>query len=142
MPDSVLCAGPYHDRDPGPDPACHCHFELNQPLQNPQADLASSVPTAPTQEDLLPLRARIDAIDRKVLLLLSERAKCANVIGLIKKQLGMPVYLPMREQEVIHNVTNANSGPLDNSAVRRLFERIIDETRALERKKYQDMPDF
>ena len=93
---------------------------------------------APTEGDLLPLRARIDEIDRQMLLLLNERSHFANTIGHIKKQLEMPVYVPTREQDVLNNVTSANEGPLDNSAVRRVFERIIDETRSLERRKYQD----
>lgn len=46
--------------------------------------------------------------------------------------------MPEREEEVLRNVLTANEGPLSNDAVRRLFERIIDETRSLERQKYQD----
>jgi chorismate mutase len=48
--------------------------------------------------------------------------------------------VPEREEEVLRNVLAANEGPLSNEAVRRLFERVIDETRALERQKYQDLP--
>ncbi len=95
------------------------------------------VAAAPTEGDLQPLRACIDEIDRKLLLLLNERSHCANTIGHIKKQLGLPVYVPSRELDVLNNVTSANEGPLDSGAVRRVFERIIDETRALERQKYQ-----
>lgn len=92
----------------------------------------------PSEDDLIPLRERIDRIDRAVLRLLNERSDSANTIGHIKKLLGLPVYLPSREKEVLQNVTRANEGPLDNNAVRRIFERIIDETRALERQRYQD----
>ncbi len=97
-----------------------------------------AVPALPGTEDLAPWRRRIDALDRIVLVLLNERSECANIIGQIKKKLGMPVYVPSREDEVIRNVFESNPGPLSNEAVRRLFERIIDETRALERQKYQE----
>jgi len=73
---------------------------------------------------------------------LNERSRSANIIGHIKKQLDMSVYVPSREKDVIANATNANGGPLPNAAVRRIFERMIDETRALERQKYQDEDDL
>jgi chorismate mutase len=95
-------------------------------------------PENPTIEDLDPHRKRIDAFDRAVLLLLNERSRVANIIGHLKKQMGIPVYVPSREEEVLQNVMEANTGPLSDQAVRRLFERIIDETRALERSLYQE----
>jgi len=103
--------------------------------------LGSSLPAvtdAPNPADLAPWRHRIDALDRAVLALLNERSRCANVIGQLKKKLSMPVYVPSREEAVLQNVFDSNPGPLSNDAARRLFERIIDETRALERQKYQD----
>ncbi len=94
-------------------------------------------PEAPTEADLAPLRDRIDAIDRALIAMLNERAVCANQIGAIKKRLGLPVYQPAREVDVLHNVTASNRGPLSAAAIRRLYERIIDETRSLERHLYQ-----
>ncbi len=99
------------------------------------------IPEVPTKADLKPLRDRIDEIDRVILQLMNERSRCANVIGHIKKKLDLPVYAPRREEEVIENVLAANEGPLPDAAVRRLFERVIDETRSLERQKYQNEPD-
>lgn len=98
---------------------------------------AAALPSDPSVDDMTPWRDRIDAIDRQILALLNERAQCANAIGAIKKELGMPVYVPSREEEVLSNVTEANRGPLTSDAVRRLFERVIDETRSLERRTYQ-----
>lgn len=97
-----------------------------------------ALPDQPTQADLQPWRERIDALDRAIIHLLNERAVCANQIGRIKKKLDMPVYVPSREEEVLQNVVAANPGPLPDEAVRRLYERIIDETRSLERQRYQD----
>lgn len=79
------------------------------------------------------LRERIDALDRQLVALLSERAACALAVGRLKEQAGLPIYQPVREAEVLANVRQANAGPLDNEAMTRLFERIIDEARRLER---------
>ena len=78
-------------------------------------------------------RRRIDAIDRKVVGLLNERAEQAIALGRIKKRLGFPIYQPEREEQVLRNVQGCNGGPLEDEALRRLFERIIDESRRLER---------
>ena len=99
-------------------------------------DPASSL-QAVSQKDLEPFRAQIDKIDQTLVRLLNERSTLANQIGHVKQQLGLPIYMPAREKEVLENVTRTNPGPLPPDAIRRLFERIIDETRALERKKYQ-----
>ncbi len=79
------------------------------------------------------LRRAIDAIDRRVVGLLNERAGCAIALGRVKKERGLPVYQPAREEEVLRNAERANAGPLEAAAVRRLFERIIDESRRIER---------
>ena len=80
------------------------------------------------------LRDKIDSLDRQLLELLNERAKLANQIGIIKKKNNLPIYMPNREAEVMRNVMSNNKGPLSEAAVRRLFERIIDEIRRLERE--------
>jgi chorismate mutase len=79
------------------------------------------------------LREQIDAIDARLVELLSARAACALEIGRVKKAAGLPVYQPRREAEVLAHVQRINPGPLDDDAMRRLFERIIDEARRLER---------
>jgi chorismate mutase len=83
-------------------------------------------------------RRRIDEIDQKLLTLLNERAHCAVEIGREKHAKGLPVYQPERENEILANVERANPGPLADTAIRRLFERIIDEARSLERAAQQE----
>jgi chorismate mutase-like protein len=83
-------------------------------------------------------RDKIDAIDKKLVELLNERAHCADEIGKIKETLGMEAYSPQREKEVLDNIIKHNRGPLDSVALRRLFERIIDESRKLERDAMND----
>ena len=72
--------------------------------------------------------------------LLNARAACALEIGRVKKEAGLPIYQPSREAEVLGHVQEINPGPLDDGAVRRLFERIIDEARRLERIAEGDRP--
>ena len=78
-------------------------------------------------------RRRIDEIDRKLVELLNERSKCALEIGKLKQQANLPLYQPDRENEVLENAEQNNKGPLTDAAIRRLFERIIDEARSAER---------
>jgi chorismate mutase len=79
------------------------------------------------------LRRRIDQIDDQLMKLLNSRSACAVEIGRIKRQIGMPVYQPEREKWILERAERNNPGPLDSGAVRRVFERVIDESRRLER---------
>jgi len=88
-------------------------------------------------DQLQNLRDRIDLLDEAILALLNERSLCANKIGEVKKRRSLAVYDPARESEVLAKVVASNEGPLPDGAARRLFERIIDETRSLERHLYQ-----
>jgi chorismate mutase len=78
-------------------------------------------------------RRRIDEIDKKLVELLNERSQCALEIGRIKQESNIPLYQPDRENEVLENAESENKGPLTDAAIRRLFERIIDEARSAER---------
>jgi chorismate mutase len=83
--------------------------------------------------DLEVWRIKIDEIDLQLVKLLNDRARCATEIGKVKLTLGLDAYSPRREEEVMKNVTTCNAGPLSTQAIRRLFERIIDESRSVER---------
>jgi len=78
-------------------------------------------------------RRRIDELDVKLVELLNERSKCALEIGHLKQESNIPLYQPDRENEVLENAERCNQGPLSDAAIRRLFERIIDEARSAER---------
>lgn len=91
--------------------------------------MAQERPVTPIDE----LRRRIDEIDTRLVDLLNARAECALAVGRVKKSAGLDLYQPARESDVLAHVQQINTGPLDDGAVRRLFERIIDEARRLER---------
>ncbi len=79
-------------------------------------------------------RKKIDKVDVKIVRLLNKRARYADEIGKLKQELQLPIYSPERERQVIENVVKHNFGPLSDMAVKRLYERIIDESRRLERE--------
>ncbi len=83
--------------------------------------------------DLDDWRMQIDEIDLQLVKLLNARSRCAVEIGHLKKKANLPAWQPEREAEILRNVVKANPGPLGDAAIRRLFERIIDEARSLER---------
>ncbi len=81
------------------------------------------------------LRKDIDRVDEVLVRLLNERARCVCEIGRLKKEQGVEIYQPDREKDVLRHVREvAGEGPLGPEAVGRLFERIIDEARRLERR--------
>ena len=78
-------------------------------------------------------RVLIDDVDRRIVALLNERTGVVENIGRVKREAQLPVYEPRREEQVFANITEANGGPLTEAAVRRIFERIIDEMRTIQR---------
>ena len=78
-------------------------------------------------------RERINALDERILALLNERTRVVEEIGRIKRDFQMPIYEPKREEEVLRNVAQHNAGPMAQESARRIFERIIDEMRTLQR---------
>lgn len=107
------------DRAPGPGPT-------PKASESPEA-------VADAERAIDRLRENIDSVDTVLVKLLNQRARWALEIGEVKKTVGIPVYQPDREAKVLGRVLERNRGPLPADSVRRLFERIIDENRRLER---------
>jgi chorismate mutase len=78
------------------------------------------------------LRERINAIDDELLRLFNERAKLALAIGRMKKNQGLPIRIPSREEQIIMRVQEENPGPLSPTSIARLYEQLIQESRTLE----------
>ncbi len=79
-------------------------------------------------------RRKIDQVDLEILRLLNKRAQFTIEIGNIKKQRLLPFHSPEREKLIIQRILKENPGPLGSDGVRRVFERIIDESRKLEKE--------
>jgi chorismate mutase len=90
------------------------------------------------------LREEIDKIDEVIVRLLDRRARCAYAIGRVKKEQGLAIYEPQREASVIARVKELNlklGGPLDEQAIVRLYERIMDEARRIQRLEAKHEPE-
>ncbi|MGH9594906.1 MAG: chorismate mutase [Bryobacteraceae bacterium] len=82
-------------------------------------------------------RAKIDALDRKLVELLNERTRLVENIGRAKEALDLPVQESSREDDVFRNVLAHNGGPVPPDALRRIFDRIIEEMRGLQGMRRQ-----
>ncbi len=87
------------------------------------------------QDALAKCRAGIDDVDRRIVELLNERTNFVERIGSIKQSFKMPIYEPKREEEVYLNIHASNHGPMPADSVKRVFERIIDEMRTIQRNR-------
>jgi len=85
------------------------------------------------RQKLAEFRLRIDAVDREIVELLNERTRVVENIGRVKREAQLPIYEPKREEQVFANITESNHGPISQDAVKRIFERIIDEMRGIQR---------
>jgi chorismate mutase-like protein len=82
-------------------------------------------------------RVLIDDVDRRIVELLNERTHVVEEIGRVKRQGKLPIYEPKREEQVFANVTGCNGGPMTREALCRIFERIIDEMRTIQRARME-----
>jgi len=82
-------------------------------------------------------RVLIDDVDRRIVALLNERTQVVEEIGRVKRASELPIYEPKREEQVFANVTGSNHGPMSPEALRRIFERIIDEMRRIQRVRME-----
>ena len=87
--------------------------------------------------DIADWRKKIDEIDRRLVRLLNDRASCVLEIGKIKRQNGLPIRESNREEEVLRHALEANRGPLDDDAIRRVFEHIVREGRGVQQKLFE-----
>jgi chorismate mutase len=83
-------------------------------------------------ENIDDLRERINSIDDELLRLFNERAKLALEIGKMKKEQGLPIHIPSREEQIITRVQQENPGPLPPTSIARLYQQLIEESRTLE----------
>lgn len=87
--------------------------------------------------DISDWRKKIDELDRELVQLLNARARCSVEIGKIKRRNGLPIQEPNREQEVLQHAFDANEGPLPDPAIQRMFERILEEGKVLQKRLFE-----
>lgn len=81
------------------------------------------------------LRKEIDEIDTRLLSLLSSRQRLAHEIGEVKRNLGLEVFDPAREQEVLRRLVSSDQGSLSPDAIRIIFNEIISAARTVQQTK-------
>jgi UPF0755 protein len=81
---------------------------------------------------LFKLRDQVDGIDKEIVELLNARTLRSVLIGRIKRSLGEPTYNPEREKEISAKISAYAKTPLTIEALERIYERIIDESRAIQ----------
>src|SRR5436190_2150706 len=85
--------------------------------------------------DIVDWRKQIDELDRRLVEMLNQRAQAAHEIGKLKRNVGMPIYEPDREQAVFGNVQKLNQGPLPDRDLLRIYERIMDVMRQIQKEE-------
>lgn len=89
------------------------------------------------EQELGKLRDEIDSIDRQVLELVSERARCAQRVADAKQEhseteADAVFYRPEREAQVLRRIMERNGGPLGDEEVARIFRQVMSSCLALE----------
>ena len=79
-------------------------------------------------------RNKIDVLDEQIVRLINQRAEAAQAIGKLKQGSSLPVYEPHREQIVFDHVRKANPGPLSDTEIVDIYQRIVDVMRAIQTK--------
>ncbi len=87
-----------------------------------------------SDNDLEALRRAIDGVDSRLLELIHERVRLVLEVGSFKAKHGLAIYDPERERRLLERLTALAQPPLEPDTVRRIFERLIDESRRLEQR--------
>lgn len=90
--------------------------------------------------DIADWRQKIDDLDRELVRLINERARCAHEIGKLKRNSAMPIYEPDREKIIFQNIARANAGPLSDVQLRQVYERLVDVMRQIQREEMAPGP--
>ncbi len=101
----------------------------DQPRQDEQAEAGRS---PADQVDLTALRCEIDEIDRKLVQIVSDRARIVVQIGKAKRGDGTPIYAPHREKEVLARAIANNPGPLSDRTIEAIYRELMSGSFSLE----------
>ena len=78
------------------------------------------------------LRVQIDEIDRKLVQIVSDRARIVVQIGKAKRGDGTPIYAPHREKEVLARAIANNPGPLSDRTIEAIYRELMSGSFSLE----------
>jgi len=92
------------------------------------------MPLVAEPDPLEELRRAIDDVDSRLLALIAERVRLVLEVGEYKRKRRIGVYDPERERKLLERLSAEAEPPLEPGTVRRIFERVIDESRRLEQR--------
>ncbi len=84
---------------------------------------------------LVRLRDEVDKVDKELAELLIRRIKISLELGAIKKNMGLAAYDPHREKEISENIQTISEDPEIKNTLKRIYERIIDESRSIQKER-------
>jgi chorismate mutase len=90
--------------------------------------------------DIADWRLKIDELDRHLVALINERARCAVEIGKLKQNSTLPIYEPDRERIIFDNIARENQGPLSQVQLRQIYERLVDVMRQIQKDEIAPEP--
>ncbi len=90
--------------------------------------------------DIAEWRLKIDDLDRQLVRLINERARCADEIGKLKRNSSLPIYEPDRERIIFNNIQRENQGPLTEVQLRQIYERLVDVMRQIQSDEIAPQP--
>jgi chorismate mutase len=94
-----------------------------------------SISTAEKENLLIEIRKKVDEIDKDILGLLEKRAYHSREIGKVKSFLNLPLYSSEREKEIFENLLKSLASSLPKKSLIRIYERILDESRTIQREE-------
>jgi chorismate mutase/prephenate dehydratase len=104
-----------------------------EPRVTQQGQRNASLEPVAEGPELERLRREIDAVDRRILENLNERARLVQQVGHLKQSEATPVYAAARERDIVARLRDANRGPFPDAGLDHVFREIISATRSLER---------
>jgi chorismate mutase-like protein len=107
---------------------------MTDPAPMPSIHHVSSAQSPAAQNTLASLRAKIDAVDSQLLVLLNQRAIIVQQVGELKKREGLPVFSPGREEQLLHRLEEQSKGPLPAASIRAIYREILSASRAVEKE--------
>lgn len=81
------------------------------------------------------LRRRVNEVDGELVRILNERARIVQELGAYKRESGVALFDPRREEEILRRVAEINEGPIYDTSMRDIFELIMHRIRDLEAER-------
>jgi chorismate mutase len=78
------------------------------------------------------LRDLLDEVDKEIVQSLNERARLIQELATLKGEAGAQLYDPQREEEILQQIAEENSGPIYDSTMREIIEVIMHHIRDID----------